>query len=81
VQALQKEIAQLQKQLVREEQALHAATSGKKAADPANMAIASALQSEVATTNGQLEAAVNALAAALQSEGGSSSGALVSASA
>jgi hypothetical protein len=81
VKALQREIAQLQKQLAQEQQALHAATSGHKASDPASMARISALQSAVATTNGQLESAVTALSTALLEEGTSSSGSLVSTSA
>lgn len=81
VKALQREIAQLQKQLAQEQQALHEATSSGGAPDPAGMARIAALQSAVATTSGQLEAAVTALAAALLQEGSGSAGSLVSASA
>jgi len=81
VQALQREIAQLQKILAQEEQALRAANQRNKGStDPASVAEISALQSVVTTTNGQLEAAVTALATALLAEGSSSGGSLVSAS-
>jgi hypothetical protein len=81
IQALQREIAQLQKLLKLQEQALHAATERNKSSDLASMAEISALQSAVTTTNGQLMVAVNALAAALLAEGNASSGSLVRASA
>jgi len=82
VKALQKEIAQLQKQLTQEEQALHAAMEAMKgASDPAGLTVVATLQSAVATTNGQLAAAVTALAALLLSQGSAGSGALVKASA
>ena len=81
IQALQREIAQLQKLLKVQEQALHAATERHKGTALAGMAEISALQSAVTTTNGQLMVAVNALAAALLAEGNASSGSLVSASA
>jgi hypothetical protein len=81
IQALQREIAQLQKLLKLQEQALHAATERNKGTDLASMAEISALQSAVTTTNGQLMVAVNALAAALLAEGNASSGSLVRASA
>jgi len=82
VKALQKEIAQLQKQLTQEEQALHAAMQAMKGAgDPAGLTVVATLQSAVATTNGQLEMAVTALSTLLLNQGGGSSGSLVNASA
>lgn len=81
VQALKREVAQLQKMLAQEQQQLHAATSGKQGRDPANLARISALQSAVATTVGELESAVSALSTAMLAESGSSSGSLVSTSA
>lgn len=81
VQALKREIAQLQKMLAQQQEQLHAATSGPQAKDPANLARVTALQSAIATTLGQLESAVSALVTALLAEGGANSGSLVSASA
>ena len=82
VKALKKEIAQLQKQLTQEEQALHAAMVAMKGvSDPASLTVIATLESAVATTNGQLEMAVTALSTLLLSQGGGSSGSLVNASA
>jgi hypothetical protein len=82
VKALKKEIAQLQKQLAQEEQALHAAMMAMKGAtDPAALTVVATLQSAVATTNGQLAIAVTALSTLLLSQGGGSRGSLVNASA
>lgn len=81
VQALRKQIEQLQKQLAQQEQQLRAAMAGGRDKDPANEQRIAALQSAVSTTMGQLSAAAARLAAALMAEGGSSSGSLVSATA
>lgn len=81
MQALQREIAQLQKQLTKQQQQLHQASARNKGNDPASAATVATLQSAVTTTSGQLATAVNELAATVLAEGGSITGALVSTSA
>ncbi|WP_430392335.1 hypothetical protein [Dyella sp. 20L07] len=81
VRTLLRLIAQLQKQLAREQQALHQAMAHNSGNDTASMAVIQGLQSAVTTTSGQLESAVNQLVTAMQADGSGSSGALVSASA
>ena len=81
VRTLLRLIAQLQKQLAQQQQALHQAMARNSGNDMANMAMIQGLQSTVTTTSGQLESLVGQLATAMQADGSSGSGALVSTSA
>lgn len=80
VQALQREIAQLQQALAREQAQLQAAQQRAEHDDAAKAQVLT-LQAEVNTTMGALVAAGAELVAAIQAQGGGSKGALVNAQA
>lgn len=77
VEQLQRQIAELRKQLAKEQQALQKAISADGSPEEKTAAI-SAAQAQVMTTAGALQTATAALLEALTKEGGGSSGTSVS---